>query len=78
MVTGYASGYYSYLWSEMVACDLFSKFEEKGDFLDPELGMKLRQTVLEPCCLYTGKEMVEKFLGRPVSTKSFENSVYKQ
>lgn len=30
----------------MISCALFSEFERKGDFLDPELGMKLRKTVL--------------------------------
>ncbi len=50
------SGYYSYLWSEVISCALFAEFERKGDFLDPELGMKLRKTVLvrrkENCFLF--------------------------
>jgi Zn-dependent oligopeptidase len=76
MVTGYNSGYYSYLWSEVIASALFAKFEEKGDFLDPELGMRLRKTVLEPCARYSGKTMVRNFLGHDATDEPFRASVY--
>ena len=38
---GYAAGYYSYLWSEMLDSDAFRAFEETGDVYHPETAKKL-------------------------------------
>ena len=38
---GYAAGYYSYMWSEMLDADAFLAFEEKGDIYHPETAKKL-------------------------------------
>jgi len=42
---GYAAGYYSYLWSEVLDADAFSAFEEAGDVFDPELAARLKQHI---------------------------------
>ena len=42
---GYAAGYYSYLWSEVLDADAFEAFEETGDVFDPELAGRLRKHV---------------------------------
>lgn len=42
---GYASGYYSYLWSEVLDADAFKVFEEAGDPFDPQVAARLKEHV---------------------------------
>jgi peptidyl-dipeptidase Dcp len=42
---GYASAYYSYLWSEVLDADAFAAFEETGDIFDPATARKLHDCV---------------------------------
>ncbi|MGE8941362.1 M3 family metallopeptidase [Leptospira interrogans] len=42
---GYSSGYYSYLWSEVLDADAFAAFEETGNVFDPDVAARLKQFV---------------------------------
>ena len=43
---GYSSGYYSYMWSEVMDADAFAAFEEAGGAFDPEQARALERHIL--------------------------------
>ena len=60
---GYAAGYYSYKWAEVLSSDAFSLFEEKGLF-DAETGRRFLATVLEQGGSREPMELFIEFRGR--------------
>ncbi len=68
---GYTSGYYTYMWSLVIAKDLFSAFDPANLF-DTELAYRYRDRVLVPGGSEDAADLVEKFLGRPYSFDAFE------
>jgi peptidyl-dipeptidase Dcp len=60
---GYSSGYYAYLWSEILDADGFTAFEEAGDIFDPELAAKLKKWVYESGGLRPADELYRQFRG---------------
>nr|WP_010131114.1 M3 family metallopeptidase [Microbulbifer agarilyticus] len=60
---GYAAGYYSYKWAEVLSADAFSLFEENGIF-DPQTGEKFLTTVLEQGGSRDAQEIFVAFRGR--------------
>ena len=68
---GYAAGYYSYKWAEVLSADAFAAFEEVG--LDntaaiAETGRRFRDTVLALGGSRSPKQVFESFRGRDPST----------
>ena len=60
---GYAAGYYSYKWAEVLAADAFSLFEEKGIF-DEDTGKAFLHNILEKGGSQEPMELFKAFRGR--------------
>ncbi|HVS09050.1 MAG TPA: M3 family metallopeptidase [Planctomycetota bacterium] len=67
---GYSAIYYTYMWSLVIAKDLFSRFE--GGLMDPELAARYRRAVLEPGGSKDAAELVRDFLGREYAFEAWE------
>ena len=63
-VTGYSSGYYSYLWSEILDKDAFNAFVESGDVYDNEYSAKYRKYILASGGTDDSMELYKKFRGK--------------
>jgi oligopeptidase A len=63
---GYAAGYYSYKWAEVLSADAWSAFEEAGVF-DEDTGLRLRREILEVGGSRPALESFRAFRGREPS-----------
>jgi oligopeptidase A len=68
---GYAAGYYSYKWAEVLSADAYSAFEEaaklKGSVLDTNTGIRYREEILEVGGSRPAAESFKAFRGREPS-----------
>ena len=68
---GYSAIYYTYMWSLVIAKDLFSAFQADG-LLDPGVAARYRDEVLAPGGSRDAEKLVERFLGRKPSFDAYE------
>lgn len=67
---GYSSGYYTYMWSMVIAKDMFSAFD-RDDMFAPEVARAYRDKVLAQGGRQDAADLVADFLGRPYSFDAF-------
>ena len=68
---GYASAYYTYMWSLVIGKDLFSKFGGR-DLMQPGIARTYRQTIFLPGSSKPAAALVTDFLGRPFNSNAWE------
>jgi len=68
---GYSAIYYTYMWSLVIAKDLFSRFRPENLF-EPDVARAYRTHVLEAGGSAPAATLVERFLGRPFSFAAYE------
>ncbi|MBE0412082.1 M3 family metallopeptidase [Yoonia sp.] len=61
---GYSSGYYSYMWSEVMDADAFAAFDEAGDPFDADIAKRLEETVLSSGGSVDAADLYTAFRGR--------------
>ena len=67
---GYSSGYYTYMWSLVIAKDMFSAFD-RANMFDPQVAGRYRDTVLARGGSGDAADLVADFLGRPYTFDAY-------
>jgi thimet oligopeptidase len=66
--------HYNYLWSKVIAKDLFSGFD-RSNLLDPKIARHYKSTVLTPGSSRPPAQLIQDFLGRPFNLIAWERSL---
>ncbi|MBV8516981.1 MAG: Zn-dependent oligopeptidase [Acidobacteria bacterium] len=69
IASGYAAGYYGYMWAKVIALDLVSAFGT--DLMNRETGRRFREMILSRGSEEPARDLIERFLGRPVASDAF-------
>ncbi|GAA4705868.1 M3 family metallopeptidase [Nocardioides conyzicola] len=69
-LSGYSSAYYTYMWSLVIAKDLFSAFDP-ADLFAPDVAGRYRDRVLAPGGTKDAADLVADFLGRPYTFDAY-------
>lgn len=73
-LNGYSAIYYTYMWSLVIASDMFSEFEKQG-LRNPDIAQRYRRMVLAPGGSKDAADLVQEFLGRPFSFDAFTKNL---
>ena len=66
---GYAAGYYSYKWAEILSSDVFSRFEDEG-ILNSQVGSELLESIISKGSARDAMDNFVAFMGRKPSEKA--------
>ncbi len=69
IASGYAAGYYGYMWAKVIALDLIAAFGP--NVMNEAVGRRFRELILSRGSEEPARDLVERFLGRPVSSDAF-------
>jgi thimet oligopeptidase len=69
IASGYAAGYYGYMWAKVIALDLISAFGP--DIMNSKVGRRFREMILSRGSEEPARDLVERFLERLVSSEAF-------
>ncbi len=69
-LNGYSAVYYTYMWSLVIAKDMFTEFKKDG-LTNPVIAKKYRDRILAASGTKPAAEMVSDFLGRPYSFQAY-------
>jgi thimet oligopeptidase len=68
---GYSAIYYTYMWSLVIAKDMFAQFD-RNDLMKPGVAVRYRNAILAAAGTKPAAEMVEDFLGRPFNSEAWQ------
>ena len=71
-LNGYSAMYYTYMWSLVIAKDMFSMFDPEN-LLEPKTAMRYRNRVLAPGGSKDANDLIKDFLDREYSFEAFRN-----
>jgi thimet oligopeptidase len=74
MMGGYDGGYYGYLWSEVFAADMFSRFQKEG-VMNPAVGRAYRDLVIARGRVVEPLQLLKDFLGRDPNEDAFLTTI---
>ncbi|HET7200032.1 MAG TPA: M3 family metallopeptidase [Burkholderiales bacterium] len=69
LLGGYGAGYYGYMWSEVIALDMLSRYGK--NLMNPAVGRRFRELILARGGEEPAAQMVREFLGRDPSPEAF-------
>jgi len=68
---GYASGYYSYMWAEVIEKEVWKRFIDSGDVFDPEVAKQFHDTILSQGTTKKASELFRDFMNRDIEIDAF-------